>query len=82
LEDRARAGGIYEVLKTYLCRPVGGTPAPGYEPEPEASSVYAITEVKWFDLENEKSWDPLMTSDEITYPQFFALREAYAALRG
>ncbi|MEJ2413434.1 MAG: NUDIX domain-containing protein, partial [Anaerolineales bacterium] len=33
----------YQRRKSYLCQILGGEAAPGYEPELEASSVYAIS---------------------------------------
>ncbi|MFQ5930768.1 MAG: NUDIX domain-containing protein [Nitrospiraceae bacterium] len=66
--------GMYEWLKTYLCRPVGGTPSPGYEPELEAAASYAITEVRWFDLRHESDWGADLRGDPFTYPQLLQAR--------
>ncbi|MDH3944928.1 MAG: NUDIX domain-containing protein [Anaerolineae bacterium] len=61
--------GVYKFRKTYLCTPIGGEAQPGYEPELEASSVYAIAAVRWFDLRDPTSWDTLTADDPYTYPQ-------------
>ncbi len=69
-------GGIYQRFKTYLCYPVG-EPSPGYEPEAEASAVYAIVEVHWFSLEDETTWNESIANDPITAP---VLRRIQAAV--
>jgi 8-oxo-dGTP pyrophosphatase MutT (NUDIX family) len=76
LDEPAYPGGIYKRRKTYLCTPIGGRAQPGYEPEPDAAQAYAITEVAWFDLQDETSWDPLAVRDPITYPQLLRIRAA------
>lgn len=60
--------------KTFLCRPIGGEPSPGYEPELEAAENYAITEVGWFDLQDESDWEPELIGEPITYPQLVKAR--------
>jgi ADP-ribose pyrophosphatase YjhB (NUDIX family) len=67
-------GGTYQRLKTYLCEPLKGEASPGFEPEPDAASVYGIVEVKWFDLQSEANWGPEITDDPITYPQLKNIR--------
>jgi 8-oxo-dGTP diphosphatase len=62
--------------KTYLCTPIAGNAGPGSEPEPDAAQLYAITEVAWFDLRDEATWDPLAVGDPITYPQLQHIRSA------
>lgn len=47
----------YQTRRTYLCHIVSGQAAPGYEPEAEAAAAYAITDVAWFDLRAEESWE-------------------------
>ena len=66
----------YTRIKTYLCVPIAGEAKPGYEPEEEASSVYGITDVAWFDLRDESSWNGVMKLDEITYPQVKRIQKA------
>ncbi len=61
-------GGPYRGARTYLCTPLSGSPKPGYEPEPEAASYYAIVEVRWVDLRDEASWGSKITNDPFTYP--------------
>ena len=69
LHEPAHPDGIYKFRKTFLCTPVGGEAAPGYEPEPDASAAYAIAEVRWFDLRAPASWDADLCADLVTYPQ-------------
>jgi 8-oxo-dGTP pyrophosphatase MutT (NUDIX family) len=76
LEEPAEQDSIYQRKKTYLCRILSGQAAPGYEPEVEASSEYAITEVAWFDLHQSQTWDPLMVADAITHPQVLKIQAA------
>jgi 8-oxo-dGTP pyrophosphatase MutT (NUDIX family) len=49
-------GGVYKSYRTYLCTPLAGQASAGYEPEPEAASVYEIAEARWFDLDSEQDW--------------------------
>ncbi len=58
--------GTYKRLKTYLCRVASGEAQPGCEPEAEAAQVYAISEVKWFDLRNPNEWEAQLESSPIT----------------
>jgi ADP-ribose pyrophosphatase YjhB (NUDIX family) len=67
--------GIYQLYKTYLCFSQTQDASPGYEPEPEASASYAIAEVKWFDLRDEKTWGELVLNDKITYPILKRIQE-------
>lgn len=64
----------YERRKTYLCRVTGGEAAPGAEPEPEASRVYAIAEVGWFDLRDPSTWGESIVSDVKTHPELLRIR--------
>lgn len=75
LDEPAHPDGVYKWRKTYLCRPVGGDAKPGYEPEEDAAAVYSISEVRWFDLRDESSWDEKIFHDPYTYPQITKLRE-------
>jgi 8-oxo-dGTP diphosphatase len=68
--------GGYRRRKTYLCTPVAGEPSPGYEPESEATEVYAIIQVGWCDLRREASWGSDLMEDPHTYPQLHRVREA------
>jgi 8-oxo-dGTP pyrophosphatase MutT (NUDIX family) len=57
LDEPAWPGdGSYERYKTYLCRPMTGDAAPGFEPEPEAAALVAIVDVGWYDLFDEATW--------------------------
>ena len=67
-------GGTYQRLKTYLCAPLKGEASPGFEPEQDATSVYGIVEVKWFDLRSEANWGQEIIDDPITYPQLKNIR--------
>ena len=75
IHEPAHPDGIYKFRKTYLCAPVGGEAAPGYEPEPDASAAYAIAEVRWFDLREPASWDPDLRADLVTYLQMQNFRK-------
>ncbi|MBA3948132.1 MAG: NUDIX hydrolase [Herpetosiphonaceae bacterium] len=77
LDEPGILGGVYQRRKTYLCHILHGEPQPGYEPEAEASSVYGITEVGWFDLQQPTTWNDQIVADSITYPQ---LQQIQAAL--
>ena len=67
-------GDPYKRTKTYMFRPVGGEEAPGYEPEIEAASVYAISKVKWFDLRDPEAWGAKLLEDPFTYPTIQKIR--------
>lgn len=84
LDEPGFPGGPYPRRKTYLCKPIGGEAKPGYEPELEAASAYAISEVKWFDLRDTSGWGRLLTSDPNTRPQVERIREklGYEAIPG
>ena len=73
LDEPAHPGGVYKRRKTYLCASIAGRAQPGVEPEPDAAQAYAITEVAWFDLCDETTWDPLAVRDPITYPQLLRI---------
>jgi len=76
LDEEISPSAGYTRIKTYLCVPIAGEAKPGYEPEVEASSVYGITDVAWFDLRDESSWIGTMKLDEITYPQVKRIQQA------
>jgi ADP-ribose pyrophosphatase YjhB (NUDIX family) len=65
---------IYQTRKTYLCNIVSGQPSPGYEPEADAAATYAITEVAWFDLRSEESWEASIFDNHIAYPVLQEIR--------
>ncbi len=68
MEDSDLPEGIYQRYKTYLCRVISGEAKPGYEPEEEASSWYAISQVRWFDLKDPVSWLGELEQDKFTLP--------------
>jgi ADP-ribose pyrophosphatase YjhB (NUDIX family) len=74
LDELGRADGVYRRFQTYLCAPMQGEACPGCEPELEASEAYAITEVGWFDLRDETTWDPEVVADPFTYPLLQRIR--------
>jgi ADP-ribose pyrophosphatase YjhB (NUDIX family) len=77
LEELAhRNDRTYEVYKTYLCRPVSGEARPGYEPEPDAASAYAIAAVEWFDLRDAGAWDGAVRGDSHTHKLLLKLQMA------
>ena len=81
LEEAGVPGGVYQRLKTYLCKVVEGEARPGYEPEAEAAEWYAIAEVRWFDLKDPNGWDPLLQEDPFTYPLVQRIREVMGYAR-
>jgi ADP-ribose pyrophosphatase YjhB (NUDIX family) len=65
---------IYKMRKTYLCTIIAGQAAPGHEPEEAAAAFYAITEVAWFDLRSEASWEASLFENPIAYPLLQEIR--------
>lgn len=74
MDESSTEGRVYEKYKTYLCTPLSGEAAPGYEPEPEASANYRIDQVAWVDLRDPSTWSPAVTSDRFTYPALQQIR--------
>jgi 8-oxo-dGTP diphosphatase len=74
-DEPMRPDDVYKWRKTFICHPVSGKASPGYEPEPEAAADYYISEVRWFDLRDEDSWDDELFQDPYTYPQLVRLRQ-------
>jgi hypothetical protein len=74
-DEPAHPEGVYKWRKTFICHPISGKASPGYEPAPEAAADYSISEVRWFDLRDESSWDDALFQDPYTYPQLVRLRE-------
>jgi ADP-ribose pyrophosphatase YjhB (NUDIX family) len=74
LDEPGHPDGKYRWRKTFLCRPIAGDASPGSEPEPEAYEKYAITEVRWFDLREERDWGSDLLEDRFTYPQLAQAR--------
>jgi ADP-ribose pyrophosphatase YjhB (NUDIX family) len=74
LDEPAHDDVIYERYKTYLCTILEGDAQPGHEPEPEESQAYAITELAWFDLRDETTWDAALTPDSLVYAQLQRIR--------
>jgi len=69
-----------KIRKTYLCAIVSGQAAPGYEPEADAAASYAITEVAWFDLRSEASWEASIFTNHIAYPVIQEIRRVLGYL--
>lgn len=76
LDETGVPGGVYRRRKTYLCSVIGGNAGPGFEPEPEAASQYAIAEVRWFDLKDSSGWANEMRDDPLTFPMVNRIRKA------
>jgi hypothetical protein len=74
-EPEPDEGSPYQRLQTYLCELVSGDAKPGYEPEAEASPLYSIIEVKWFDLRDESNWDTDLLNDPLIYPPVQFIRQ-------
>ena len=75
LDESMTDGTVTWHGKTFLCRAIGGDAKPGYEPETEASEMYGIVEVRWFDLRHPEKWEPLLTNDRITFPLMQRIRK-------
>ena len=73
---RHKDDGLYKRYKTYLCRPITSEASPGYEPEPEASAIYAIVEVGWFNIQDESTWNEGILQDPITTSGLRRVRKA------
>ena len=57
LKDRpAWPGGMYHTLRTYLCTPLSGEAAPGFEPEDDAADAGQIVELHWISLSSTECW--------------------------
>ena len=74
LEDDDIPMGVYQRLKTYLCKIVDGDPRPGYEPEIDAAQQYAIAEVRWFDLKQPDEWEILLENSAFTLTTLHRIR--------
>jgi ADP-ribose pyrophosphatase YjhB (NUDIX family) len=74
--DSTHSDSVYAHYKTYLCTPISGEAQPGYEPEFEASSIYKIAEVRWVDIWDRSTWDPLLLKDPITTASLDHVRRA------
>ena len=68
--------GIYKRLKTYLCRVIRGEARAGFEPEARAAQEYAISEVRWFDLNNAYKWVDDMNGSPFILPLMYRIRGA------
>lgn len=68
--------GLYQRVKTYVCRIRSGEAGPGLEPEVDTPEKTTITQVGWFDLREPNPWDSLALNDPITYPLLQQLRIA------
>jgi ADP-ribose pyrophosphatase YjhB (NUDIX family) len=80
LDEFSRQDSVYRSFKTYLCEPNMGEASPGFEPEPDSASWYSITEVKWFDLQDETSWNPELIADPYTYDELQRVRKSLGYL--
>ncbi len=75
IDEPAPPDGVYKWTKSYICKPIGGIAAPGYEPEPEAAAHYSISAVQWCDLQEESEWGDDLRHDPFTYPQLVKVRQ-------
>jgi 8-oxo-dGTP pyrophosphatase MutT (NUDIX family) len=69
-------GGYYERLHTYLCTPIGGEAAPGYEPEPDAAAAYGIVDVRWLPMADDAQWGSDIVEDRLTLRALRLLQQA------
>jgi hypothetical protein len=67
--------GGYQRFKTHLCHPLTAPASPGFEPEPEAAAKYAITEVGWFNIQDETNWHEAIARDGLTAPALRRIRQ-------
>lgn len=74
LDEPDSADGMYQRLKTYLCRVLEGDAQPGCEPEVDTAEFTTIQQVAWFDLRHPASWNDLVRSDPFTYPLLQRIR--------
>jgi len=74
IDEPAPPDGVYKWTKSYICKPIDGIAAPGYEPEPEAAAHYSISAVQWFDLQEESEWGEVC-QNPFTYPQLVKVRQ-------
>jgi len=72
--------GVYLRRRLYLCTPLAGEAAPGYEPEPDAAAHYGIVEVGWFPIDDPAGWGPA-GDDAYTAPELKLLRAFMAERR-
>ena len=76
---KSRESSHYSFYRTYLCEILSGDAKPGYDPEYESESnmkeLHSIVEIKWFNLRDESSWDPLLVNDPIIYLPLQRLRK-------
>ncbi|MFW9821036.1 MAG: NUDIX domain-containing protein [Candidatus Thorarchaeota archaeon] len=77
LETAGQPNTTYRLYKTYLCKPLTTQAQPGYEPEPEASEVYEISEVGWFDLRSEEYWPTDQVFKRFFYPQLKKIQKLF-----
>ncbi len=75
LDELSHPNSVYRSFRTYLCESDMGEASPGFEPEPDAANWYSITEVKWFDLQDETRWDPELIADPYTHDQLQRVRK-------
>jgi 8-oxo-dGTP diphosphatase len=80
-EAPAPAGDVYSFGRTYLCRPLAGEAAPGWEPEVDTPERRTIQAVDWFDLRDPAGWPALIREDAITFPLLQAVRAALGYAR-
>jgi ADP-ribose pyrophosphatase YjhB (NUDIX family) len=66
----------HEREHTYLCTPLAGEAAPGYEPEPEFASAYSFIEVRWVPLADDAAWASVILDNPITRCNLQLLQEA------
>ncbi len=59
LDEPGIGDGMYQRIKTYLCRITAGEAQPGCEPEVDTVDFTTIQQVAWFDLRNPLIWDTL-----------------------
>jgi len=68
--------GLYEQVKTYACRIIGGDAQPGLEPEVDTPEKITIKEIGWFDLRDTHGWETITPIGPYAFQKMQRLRKA------
>jgi 8-oxo-dGTP diphosphatase len=75
-EVAAETRFAHDMEHTYLCTPIGGEAAPGYEPEPLYARAYSFIGVRWVALADEAAWGSEILDNAITRRNLQLLQRA------
>ncbi len=73
-DEAGEPGGVYSRIKTFLCTPLSGEAAPGYEPGTEETSLRRIAQVRWVDLDAPLTWGEGVNDNRFVYPLLLRIR--------